>query len=102
MTEVAEVITALDDGLTLLKFFPAETSGGAPAIRALSAAFPQVRFVPTGGVSAANATDYLAIPSVAAVGGSWITPPQLIADRDFEAIAALATAAASLRATSPA
>jgi 2-dehydro-3-deoxyphosphogluconate aldolase/(4S)-4-hydroxy-2-oxoglutarate aldolase len=85
-----EVIAALDNGIELLKFFPAEASGGPPMLRALHAPFPQVRFIPTGGVSAANAGAYLALPGVAAVGGSWIATPELIGAGDFESIARLA------------
>ena len=74
-----EVIAALDHGLDLLKFFPAEAAGGVAALTALAAPFPGVRFIPTGGISAANAARYLALPSVAAVGGSWMVAPD--ADR---------------------
>ena len=93
-----EIIAALDCGCELLKFFPAGTSGGVPALRALSAPFPQVRFIPTGGIGAANAGAYLELPSVAAVGGSWMVPPSLIAAGDFAAIEHLAREAVGLAA----
>ncbi|MGD7705338.1 bifunctional 4-hydroxy-2-oxoglutarate aldolase/2-dehydro-3-deoxy-phosphogluconate aldolase [Microlunatus sp. Y2014] len=98
-----EVMMALDAGITTVKFFPAGTSGGAPAIKALSAPFPQVRFVPTGGISAANLADYLAIDAVLACGGSWMVPPKAINAGDFATITTLAdeavTLAAQLRGT---
>ena len=62
-----------------MKFFPAEANGGLATIKALAAAFPQVRFIPTGGITAATAPAYLAHPSVAAVGGSWMVAPDLLA-----------------------
>lgn len=93
-----EVIAALDEGLDLLKFFPAEAVGGVGYLRALQGPFPGVRWIPTGGVSAANAASYLALPSVAAVGGSWMVAPELIAARDFAAVARLAREAVALAA----
>jgi 2-dehydro-3-deoxyphosphogluconate aldolase/(4S)-4-hydroxy-2-oxoglutarate aldolase len=93
-----EVMAALDLGCELLKFFPAETSGGAAALRALGGPFPDVRFVPTGGITAANAADYLALGSVVAVGGSWMVAPSLIAAGDFAAIARLTAEAVRLAA----
>jgi 2-dehydro-3-deoxyphosphogluconate aldolase/(4S)-4-hydroxy-2-oxoglutarate aldolase len=93
-----EVIAALDRGLALLKLFPAEAAGGIALLRALRGPFPDVRFVPTGGISAANAASYLALPSVAAIGGSWMVAPELIAARDFGAITRLARDAATLAA----
>lgn len=91
-----EVIAALDLGLDLLKLFPAEAAGGVALLRALRGPFPDVRFVPTGGISAANAASYLALPSVAAVGGSWMVAPELVGARDFVAITRLAREAATL------
>jgi 2-dehydro-3-deoxyphosphogluconate aldolase/(4S)-4-hydroxy-2-oxoglutarate aldolase len=91
-----DVIAALDQGLNLLKLFPAEAAGGVALLRALRGPFPDVRFVPTGGISAANAASYLALPSVAAVGGSWIVAPELVAARDYAAITQLAREAATL------
>ena len=74
----SEVIFALEQGYSTLKFFPAETSGGAAAIRALSGPFPQVRFMPTGGITLDNMDRYLNLSSVCAVGGSWLTPADLL------------------------
>jgi 2-dehydro-3-deoxyphosphogluconate aldolase/(4S)-4-hydroxy-2-oxoglutarate aldolase len=91
-----EVQAALELGLTTVKFFPAGTSGGAAAIRALAAPFGQVRFVPTGGVGPANLAEYLAIASVAAVGGSWMVPRDLIAAGDVARIQALTAEAVAL------
>jgi 2-dehydro-3-deoxyphosphogluconate aldolase/(4S)-4-hydroxy-2-oxoglutarate aldolase len=67
-----DIMHGLDLGLTRFKFFPAEASGGLPAIRALAAPFGQVRFCPTGGITEASAPDYLAEPAVACIGGSWM------------------------------
>ena len=93
-----EVIAALDQGLDLLKLFPAEAAGGIALLRALRDRFPDVRFVPTGGISAANAASYLALPSVAAVGGSWMVAPELVAARNYAAVTQLAREAATLAA----
>jgi 2-dehydro-3-deoxyphosphogluconate aldolase/(4S)-4-hydroxy-2-oxoglutarate aldolase len=92
----SEVMAALDEGLSTVKFFPAQSSGGAAAIRALAGPFPQVRFIPTGGVNPGNANDYLALPSVVAVGGSWMVPPAAVRDGDMDTVAALAREAAAL------
>ncbi len=67
-----EIQMALQDGLTLVKFFPAEAIGGTRALSAMAAPFPELRFIPTGGISPDNLEDYLALPSVLAVGGSWM------------------------------
>ena len=91
-----EVQAALELGLTTVKFFPAGTSGGAPAIAALAAPFGDVSFVPTGGIGPKNLHEYLAIPSVAAVGGSWMVPRDLVAAHDFDAIAQLTSDAVAL------
>lgn len=91
-----EVIAALDHGLTLLKLFPAQMAGGVALLRSLQGPFPGVRWIPTGGVSAANAASYLALRSVAAVGGSWMVAPDLIAARDFPTVTRLAREAVRL------
>lgn len=91
-----EVQAALAEGLTAVKFFPAETSGGAAAIKALSAPFADVRFVPTGGIGPANLAQYLALPSVLAVGGSWMVPRDVIAAGDFARITELTAEAVQL------
>lgn len=82
-----EVMQALDAGLTELKFFPAGIAGGIPAIQALSAPFGDVRFIPTGGVNEDNLADFLAVPAVAAVGGTWLATRADLAAGDFAAIA---------------
>jgi 2-dehydro-3-deoxyphosphogluconate aldolase/(4S)-4-hydroxy-2-oxoglutarate aldolase len=69
-----EAIAAIELGVRLVKFFPAESSGGAPAVRAFAAVFSDLRFIPTGGIDEVLARDYLSIPSVVAVGGSWMLP----------------------------
>ena len=81
-----EVQAALELGLSTVKFFPAGTSGGPAAIKALAAPFSDVQFVPTGGVGPANLADYLAIPAVAAVGGSWMVPRERVKAGDFASI----------------
>jgi 2-dehydro-3-deoxyphosphogluconate aldolase/(4S)-4-hydroxy-2-oxoglutarate aldolase len=91
-----EVISALDHGLDLLKLFPAQVAGGVALLRSLQGPFPGVRWIPTGGVSASNAASYLALPSVAAVGGSWMVAPELIAARDFPTVTRLAREAVHL------
>src|SRR5450830_1021685 len=95
---VTEIQAALDLGPTTVKFFPAGTSGGAAAIAALAAPFVGVRFVPTGGVGPANLHEYLALPSVAAVGGSWMVARDRIASGDFAGITQLTAAAVALAA----
>ena len=82
----SEVLKAIEHGYSVLKFFPAETSGGAPAIGALAGPFPGVSFMPTGGITRDNLGTYLALNSVSAVGGSWLTPKQLIADQAWDDI----------------
>ncbi|MFD1505670.1 bifunctional 4-hydroxy-2-oxoglutarate aldolase/2-dehydro-3-deoxy-phosphogluconate aldolase [Georgenia yuyongxinii] len=96
-----EVMAALELGLSTLKFFPAEASGGAAAIRALAAPFAQVRFIPTGGVSPRNLADYLALPSVVAVGGSWMVPDHLVTSGDFAGVTRLTSEAVARAAASP-
>lgn len=71
----SEIAHLVRQGWTGIKLFPASVAGGPAAIKAFSAVFPEVSFCPTGGVSEANASDYLALPSVACVGGSWLTKP---------------------------
>lgn len=93
-----EVQAALEMGLTTVKFFPAGTSGGAPAIKALSAPFGGVKFVPTGGVSAKNLHDYLSIAAVTAVGGSWMVDKAMVNAGRFDEIAKLSAEAVALAA----
>jgi 2-dehydro-3-deoxyphosphogluconate aldolase/(4S)-4-hydroxy-2-oxoglutarate aldolase len=93
----SEVMAALDGGFTELKFFPAQQAGGAAMLKAFSGPFQDVRFCPTGGVSPANARDYLALPNVMCVGGSWLTPAELVREADWARITQLARDAAALR-----
>lgn len=93
-----EIQAALELGLTTVKFFPAGTSGGAPAIAALAAPFGGLRFVPTGGIGPANLHEYLEIPAVAAVGGSWMVPRDAVAAADVVRIADLSREAVALAA----
>ncbi len=72
-----------DRGFTHQKFFPAGVSGGANFLKAISGPLQRISFMPTGGVTADNMSDYLSLPNVFAVGGSWIAPPQLVSDGDF-------------------
>ncbi len=92
-----EVQAALELGLSTVKFFPAGTSGGAAAIKALAAPFGAVRFVPTGGVGPANLAEYLALPSVVAVGGSWMVPAERVAAHDKAGLVDLISAAVATR-----
>jgi 2-dehydro-3-deoxyphosphogluconate aldolase/(4S)-4-hydroxy-2-oxoglutarate aldolase len=87
---VSEMMRALDSGINCLKFFPAEASGGAAALKAFAGPFPDVAFCPTGGIGLHNIDDYLALPSVVTVGGSWLTPETLLAAGDWDGITALA------------
>jgi 2-dehydro-3-deoxyphosphogluconate aldolase/(4S)-4-hydroxy-2-oxoglutarate aldolase len=93
----SEMMRLLERGYTLQKFFPAELVGGIPYLRAVGGPLSEVRFMPTGGVSAELAKDYLALSNVAAVGGSWIAPASLLEHGDYEAIGRLASDAAALR-----
>jgi 2-dehydro-3-deoxyphosphogluconate aldolase/(4S)-4-hydroxy-2-oxoglutarate aldolase len=91
-----EISMALARGLDLLKFFPAEAMGGVQMLRALSAPFASVRFVPTGGITAANLPQYLALPNVAACGGSWMVKESMISAGKFTEIARLSRQARAI------
>jgi 2-dehydro-3-deoxyphosphogluconate aldolase/(4S)-4-hydroxy-2-oxoglutarate aldolase len=94
---VSEAMALADLGFTVVKFFPAEPSGGIAWLGAVAAPLPSLKFCPTGGIDARNAAAYLALPNVIAVGGSWPAPRQALASGDFARITALASAAAALR-----
>jgi 2-dehydro-3-deoxyphosphogluconate aldolase/(4S)-4-hydroxy-2-oxoglutarate aldolase len=94
---VTEAMRMLERGYEVCKFFPAEANGGAPALRAFAGPLPQVSFCPTGGVTAQNAADYLALPNVLCVGGSWVADPKLVSARKWPDVTALARAASRLR-----
>lgn len=95
----SEVMHLLDRGYRVAKFFPAVANGGPAVLKAWAGPLPQMRFCPTGGIGADNAADWLALPNVLCVGGSWVTPGDAIAEGDWEAITRLARAAAGLRGT---
>ena len=92
----SEAMRLLAQGYDMLKFFPAEASGGAAALKALGGPLPQISFCPTGGVSPGNAGEYLKLGTVPCVGGSWIAPADLVAAGDWGAIEAKAREAAGL------
>lgn len=92
----SELQRAWNLGLDAVKFFPASLAGGTSMLKALAAVFRGARFMPTGGVSAANLPDYLALPSVLACGGSWLTPANAIAAGDFAVITRLANEAITI------
>ncbi len=91
-----EAMRLLERGYTTQKFFPAEASGGAAALKSLASPLPQITFCPTGGIDAAGAPRYLALPNVVCVGGSWVAPKARLAVGDWDAITELARAAAAL------
>ena len=91
-----EMIRGIHLGLDILKFFPAETMGGIHAIKAMSDPFPQLRFVPTGGVKLENAAQYLQSPKIHAIGGSWMAKRQMIAEGRFDEITHLAKESSDL------
>jgi 2-dehydro-3-deoxyphosphogluconate aldolase/(4S)-4-hydroxy-2-oxoglutarate aldolase len=93
----SEIMAAQDDGWHALKFFPAVPAGGVPMLKAWQGPFADVLFCPTGGVTAVNAAEFLALPNVACVGGSWIAPQDAIESGDWARIERLAREARALR-----
>ncbi|MEV4381415.1 bifunctional 4-hydroxy-2-oxoglutarate aldolase/2-dehydro-3-deoxy-phosphogluconate aldolase [Streptosporangium sp. NPDC049644] len=93
----SEVMALAERGVTEMKFFPAEAAGGLPYLKALGGPLPRIRFCPTGGIRLATAPDYLALPNVGCVGGTWLTPADALATGDYPRIEKLATEAAALR-----
>lgn len=93
---VGEVMAVLERGLNAMKFFPAGPAGGPSYLAAIGAPIPQVQFCPTGGVSLSSAPEYLALPNVSCVGGSWLTPRSLVEAEDWSGIARLAREASAL------
>ena len=89
----SELMQGLELGYSNFKFFPAEAAGGAAVLKGLAGPFPQAKFCPTGGVTLDNAGDYLSLPNVVCVGGSWLAPDKLTAAGDWDAIEALARSA---------
>ena len=89
----SEIQRAFIHGCRVVKYFPAEANGGCTALSALSAPFPDMKFIPTGGIAEHNIDDYLALPSVLAVGGSWMVPRSAVSNRRWDEISRLAAAA---------
>jgi 2-dehydro-3-deoxyphosphogluconate aldolase/(4S)-4-hydroxy-2-oxoglutarate aldolase len=92
----SEMMAALEEGLDFLKFFPAEQAGGAAFLKSLASPFAGLRFCPTGGVTVKNAGDYLSLPNVICVGGSWVAPDDAVKSGDWALIEKLARDAAAL------
>lgn len=90
VSSTSELMKGLDQGYSHFKFFPAEASGGAEALKSISGPFPNVVFCPTGGINQANYRDYLALPNVHCVGGSWLVPAKALESQDWQHITALA------------
>lgn len=93
----SEMLAARASGFTALKLFPAEVAGGVALLKALRSILPDLIFCPTGGIDARSAASYLALDNVACVGGSWLTPVELLREKNWQAIEALARAACDLR-----
>ncbi|MGW2293588.1 bifunctional 4-hydroxy-2-oxoglutarate aldolase/2-dehydro-3-deoxy-phosphogluconate aldolase [Streptomyces violaceorubidus] len=98
VSTTSEVVALLERGVREMKFFPAEAAGGTTYLKALAAPLPQARFCPTGGIGPDSAPEYLALPNVGCVGGSWMLPKDAVAGRDWGRVEALARAAAALSA----
>ncbi|SLN75044.1 bifunctional 4-hydroxy-2-oxoglutarate aldolase/2-dehydro-3-deoxy-phosphogluconate aldolase [Ruegeria meonggei] len=92
----SEAMRLLEQGYDMLKFFPAEASGGAPALKAIGAPLPQITFCPTGGVSPSNARDYLSLTNVVCAGGSWVAPKNMVLGGDWAGIESLGREASKL------
>ena len=93
----SEIMMAQEDGYTELKFFPAMQAGGSAMLKAWGGPFFDVRFCPTGGVTAQNASEFLSLPNVACVGGSWLVPAEALANGDWARIEKLAREACQLK-----
>ncbi|MFG2840218.1 bifunctional 4-hydroxy-2-oxoglutarate aldolase/2-dehydro-3-deoxy-phosphogluconate aldolase [Streptomyces zaomyceticus] len=97
VSTASEVVALLEKGVDAMKFFPAEAAGGVPYLKSLAGPLPRARFCPTGGVSPANARNYLSLPNVGCVGGTWMLPPDALAARDWARVETLAREAAAVR-----
>lgn len=95
---LSEMVALMEMGFREMKFFPAEAAGGRDYLKSVAGPIPELRFCPTGGVTPANAAEYLALPNVMCVGGSWVTPKSALAARDWAEITRLSKEAAGLRA----
>ncbi|MEU5075204.1 bifunctional 4-hydroxy-2-oxoglutarate aldolase/2-dehydro-3-deoxy-phosphogluconate aldolase [Streptomyces asoensis] len=98
VSTTSEVVALLERGVRDMKFFPAQAAGGTAYLRSLAGPLPQARFCPTGGIGPDNAPEYLALPNVGCVGGSWMVPADAVAARDWTRVERLARAASDLRA----
>ena len=96
-----DIEMALDFGLELVKFFPAEAFGGVKTLKAISGPYKMMRFIPTGGIGPKNLVEYLSHPQVPACGGSWMVKPELIQKKDFEEITRLTREAVQLAKQAP-
>ena len=90
ISSISELMDASDYGYDHLKFFPAEASGGANAIKSIGGPFPDIKFCPTGGINLNNVRDYLALPNVACCGGSWLVSNKIVETKDWHQITKLA------------
>ncbi|HEY0500912.1 MAG TPA: bifunctional 4-hydroxy-2-oxoglutarate aldolase/2-dehydro-3-deoxy-phosphogluconate aldolase [Kutzneria sp.] len=97
VSTVGEAMRASERGCTVLKFFPAEAAGGAAYLKSIYGPLPGLRFCPTGGITVSSAAGYLALPNVGCVGGSWLTPKDVLAAGDWSRVESLAAEAAALR-----
>jgi len=97
VSTTSEVVALLERGVREMKFFPAQAAGGTAYLKSLAGPLPRARFCPTGGIGPASAPEYLALPNVGCVGGSWMLPQDAVAGRDWGRIEALAREAAALR-----
>ncbi|MFF4309927.1 bifunctional 4-hydroxy-2-oxoglutarate aldolase/2-dehydro-3-deoxy-phosphogluconate aldolase [Streptomyces sp. NPDC001507] len=98
VSTATEVVALLERGVQEMKFFPAQAAGGTAYLRSLAGPLPQARFCPTGGIGPANAPEYLALPNVGCVGGTWMVPADAVATGDWDRVRELARTAAGLRA----
>ncbi|MDO0932686.1 bifunctional 4-hydroxy-2-oxoglutarate aldolase/2-dehydro-3-deoxy-phosphogluconate aldolase [Streptomyces sp. DG2A-72] len=98
VSTTSEVVALLERGVTEMKFFPAQAAGGTAYLKSLAGPLPQARFCPTGGIGLASAPEYLALPNVDCVGGTWMLPEDAMAARDWGRIESLAREAAALSA----
>lgn len=96
ISTVSELMRGMEYGLENFKFFPAEVAGGAPVMKAMAGPFPNIKFCPTGGIGLGNALDYLTLPNVMCVGGSWIAKPNDIREKRWKDIERLAREAAAI------
>jgi 2-dehydro-3-deoxyphosphogluconate aldolase/(4S)-4-hydroxy-2-oxoglutarate aldolase len=97
VSTVSEVVALLERGVREMKFFPAQAAGGTAYLKSIAGPLPQARFCPTGGIGPANAAEYLSLPNVGCVGGTWMLPADAVAARDWRSVERLAREAAGLK-----